>query len=223
MEFVISHVKKDFKNKPVLQDIELSAKKGECIGILGGNGCGKTTLLSILAGVLKADGGSVCFNGKELLGNRADCNEAVGYVPQGTPLFEELTAKDNLRLWYEKKDLEKELEDGVLAMLGIPEFLNVQVSRMSGGMKKRLSIGCAVAGRQPVLLLDEPTAALDLVCKQKIWDYLADFCGKGGIVLLVTHDIQEIERCDKCYLMKEGKLVPYAYEGDVRELVEQLK
>ena len=117
MELVISHVKKDFKNKPVLQDIELSAKKGECIGILGGNGCGKTTLLSILAGVLKADGGSVCFNGKELLGNKEDCNEAVGYVPQGTPLFEELTAKDNLRLWYEKKDMEKELEEGVLAML----------------------------------------------------------------------------------------------------------
>lgn len=223
MELVISHVKKDFKNKPVLQDIELSAKKGECIGILGGNGCGKTTLLSILAGVLKADGGSVCFNGKELLGNRADCNEAVGYVPQGTPLFEELTAKDNLRLWYEKKDMEKELEDGVLAMLGIPEFLNVQVSKMSGGMKKRLSIGCAVAGRQPVLLLDEPTAALDLVCKQKIWDYLVDFCGKGGIALLVTHDVQEIERCDKCFLMKEGKLVSYVFGGDVRELVEQLK
>ncbi len=222
MDLVISHVKKDFKNKPVLQDIELSAKKGECIGILGGNGCGKTTLLSILAGVLKADGGSFCVAGKELLGRREDCSRLVGYVPQGTPLFEELSAKDNLRLWYDKAQLQKELSDGVLAMLGIPEFLNVSVSKMSGGMKKRLSIGCAVAGKQPVLLLDEPTAALDLVCKQKIWDYLANFRSRGGIVLLVTHDVQEIERCDRCFLMKEGKLVPYTYTGDMRQLVEQL-
>ena len=222
MDLEISHVKKEFKNKPVLQDITFSAKKGDCVGILGGNGCGKTTLLSILAGVLKADGGSFCLNGKELLNGKSVNRSEVGYVPQGTPLFEELTAKDNLRLWYGKEELKKELSDGVLAMLGIPDFLNVQVSKMSGGMKKRLSIGCAVAGKQPVLLVDEPTAALDLVCKQKIWDYLTDYRSKGGIVLLVTHDVQEIERCTSCFLMKEGKLVPYAYDGDVRQLVEQL-
>ena len=222
MDLKISHVKKEFKNKPVLQDITFSARKGECVGILGGNGCGKTTLLSILAGVLKADSGSFCINGKELLGQKGVCRSQVGYVPQGTPLFEELSAKDNLRLWYGKEELKKELEDGVLALLGIPEFLDVQVSKMSGGMKKRLSIGCAVAGKQPVLLLDEPTAALDLVCKQKIWDYLADYRSTGGIVLLVTHDVQEIERCSSCFLMKEGKLLPYAYDGNVRQLVEQL-
>lgn len=222
MDLEISHVKKGFKNKPVLQDITFSAGKGDCVGILGGNGCGKTTLLSILAGVLKADEGSFCLEGKELFGRKNVCGETVGYVPQGTPLFEELSARDNLRLWYDKKDLQKELADGVLALLGIGEFLDVQVRQMSGGMKKRLSIGCAVAGRQPVLLLDEPTAALDLVCKQKIWDYLADYRSRGGIVLLVTHDVQEIEWCSSCYLIKEGKLVPYVYDGNVRQLVEQL-
>lgn len=223
VDLIISHVKKDFKNKPVLQDIELSAKRGECIGILGGNGCGKTTLLSILAGVLNADGGSFVVGGREILGQKKLCSQVIGYVPQGTPLFEELSAKDNLRLWYEKEELEKELQDGVLAMLGIPDFIKVHVNKMSGGMKKRLSIGCAVSGKRPILLLDEPTAALDLVCKQKIWDYLDSFKSQGGIVLLVTHDVQEIERCDRCYLMKEGKLVPYTYEGNVRGLVELLK
>lgn len=222
MDLEISHVKKEFKNKPVLQDITFSAKKGDCVGILGGNGCGKTTLLSILAGVLKADSGSFCLSGKELMGGKGIRSNVVGYVPQGTPLFEELSAKDNLRLWYSKQEMKKELEDGVLAMLGIPEFLDVQVSKMSGGMKKRLSIGCAVAGKQPVLLLDEPTAALDLVCKQKIWDYLAQYRKQGGIVLLVTHDVQEIEHCSSCFLMREGKLVPYVYDGNVRHLVEQL-
>ncbi len=222
MDLTINHIQKGFKNKPVLQDITFSANNGECIGILGGNGCGKTTLLSILAGTLNADGGSFAWNGKELLNNKKTRSRIVGYVPQGTPLLEELTAKDNLRLWYDKKNMMEELQGGVLELLGIHEFINVPVSKMSGGMKKRLSIGCAVAGKQPILLLDEPTAALDLVCKQRIWDYLSDYRAKGGIILLVTHDVQEIERCSRCYLMQEGKLVPYDYDGNIRHLVEQL-
>lgn len=222
MDLTINHIQKGFKNKSVLQDITFSANKGECIGILGGNGCGKTTLLSILAGTLNADGGSFIWNGRDLLDNTKTRSRIVGYVPQGTPLLEELSAKDNLRLWYDKKDMMEELQGGVLQLLGIHEFINVPVSKMSGGMKKRLSIGCAVAGKQPILLLDEPTAALDLVCKQRIWDYLSDYRAKGGIILLVTHDVQEIERCSRCYLMQEGKLVPYDYDGNIRHLVEQL-
>lgn len=222
MDLIISHVKKEFKNKPVLQDVSLIARKGECVGILGGNGCGKTTLLSILAGVVKQDAGSFVLYGQEVFEDKTNFNEMIGYVPQGTPLFEELTAKDNLLLWYDRRELKKELEQGVLHMLGIPDFLNIRVSKMSGGMKKRLTIGCAMAGKQKVLLLDEPTAALDLECKQKIWDYLDNYCKNGGIVLLVTHDIQEIQRCNTCYLMKEGVLNPYEFDGDVRQLVERL-
>lgn len=222
MELEISHIKKSFKNKSVLKDITLCAQPGSCIGILGGNGCGKTTLLSILAGTLDADGGSFSWKGKELLRDKKQRSRTIGYVPQGTPLFEELSAKDNLRLWYSRREMKAELESGVLALLGIDEFLHMPVNKMSGGMKKRLSIGCAVAGKQPVLLLDEPTAALDLVCKQRIWDYLTDYQQKGGIILLVTHDVQEIERCDSCYLMKDGELVEYQYDGDVRRLVGQL-
>ena len=222
MDLTINHIKKGFKNKSVLEDITFSANRGECIGILGGNGCGKTTLLSILAGTVSADGGSFCWGGKELLASKEPRSKVVGYVPQGTPLFEELTAKDNLRLWYDRKEMLHQLKGGVLELLGIHEFLSVPVSKMSGGMKKRLSIGCAVAGKQPILLLDEPTAALDLVCKQRIWDYLSDYQAKGGIILLVTHDVQEIEHCNSCYLMQDGKLVPYEYDGNVRHLVEQL-
>lgn len=221
MDLRINHVKKGFRNKPVLQDITFTVKKGECVGILGGNGCGKTTLLSILAGVIKADGGSVCFGDKEILGTKGVGESTIGYVPQETPLFEELSAKDNLCLWYNKKEMKKELEDGVLSLLGIQEFLNRRVSRLSGGMKKRLSIGCAVSGKQPVLLLDEPTAALDLICKQRIWNYLSEYRKQGGIVILVTHDIQEIEQCSECYLLKEGKLIPYMYDGNIERLTEQ--
>lgn len=219
----IDSIKKSFKKTAVLKGITLSAAEGECIGILGGNGSGKSTLLNILAGVSKADEGTVTFKDTDLICDSKKRAELVGYVPQSTPLIEELTAKDNLRLWYESAAyLNKELKSGVLAMLGINEFIKTPVCKMSGGMKKRLSIGCAVANKPKILLLDEPSAALDLICKESISDYLADFKAKGGIIILATHDIQELSLCDRLYILKGGVLNPFEYDGDIHRLVGKL-
>lgn len=221
-ELKIEHLKKSYKKKSVLRDISLQTTKGKCIGILGGNGSGKSTLLSILAGVLKASEGKFLWQGNNLLEDFSLCSEKVGYIPQGTPLLEELTAYDNLLLWYDRRTLEKELESGVLAMLGVNAFLKTRVNKMSGGMKKRLSIGCAVAGNPEILLMDEPSAALDLECKERIANYIRDFKERGGIVLLATHDVQELELCDEWYILKEGILNPYEFDGNVHRLVGKL-
>ncbi len=221
-ELNIVHLKKSYKKKEVLKDISLSTKSGRCVGILGGNGSGKSTLLSTLAGVLKADKGEFLWQGKNLLESSSLRSEYIGYVPQGLPLLEELSARDNLLLWYEREQMETELREGVLAMLGIREFLNVNVCKMSGGMKKRLAIGCAVAGNPRILLMDEPSAALDLECKERIVNYIHDFKAHGGTVLLATHDVQEIEVCDEWYILKDGVLHPYVYDGNVHRLVGTL-
>lgn len=218
----IVNIKKSYKKKNVLNNITLSVEEGSCVGILGGNGSGKSTLLSVLAGVLKPDGGSVDWMGQDLLHNKELRTQILGYVPQGNPLLEELTAWDNLLLWYDKNTLKQELESGVLAMLGIPEFIKVPVNKMSGGMKKRLSIGCVVAANPKVLLLDEPSAALDLVCKERIYNYLKDYKQQGGRILLATHDVQELDLCDKWYILKDGFLTPYEYDGNVHRLVGKL-
>lgn len=218
----IVNIKKSYKKKSVLNNITLSVEEGSCVGILGGNGSGKSTLLSVLAGVLKPDGGSVDWMGQDLLHNKELRTQILGYVPQGNPLLEELTAWDNLLLWYDKNTLKQELESGVLAMLGIPEFIKVPVNKMSGGMKKRLSIGCVVAANPKVLLLDEPSAALDLVCKERIYNYLKDYKQQGGRILLATHDVQELDLCDKWYILKNGFLTPYEYDGNVHHLVGKL-
>lgn len=222
MYIEITNIKKKYRSKQVLRDISFHTEGGKCIGILGSNGSGKSTLLSILAGVLKADGGSFCYDGEDLLHDSHKRAQLVGYVPQGTPLIDELTARDNLLLWYDKKNLLRELDSGVLKMLGINEFLKTQVSKMSGGMKKRLSIGCAMAQRPPILLLDEPTAALDIVCKKKITDYLEKYKKAGGLLLLTTHDAAELELCDECYIIKNGVLEPFTFDGDIGKLVESL-
>lgn len=218
----IKSIQKSYRKKTVLQDVTLTVREGSCVGILGGNGSGKSTLLSILAGVQRPDSGSFLWEGTDLFTDEKLRARILGYVPQGNPLMEELTAWDNLRLWYDKAGLREGLEDGVLAMLGIPDFLKVPVRKMSGGMKKRLSIGCAVANAPKLLLLDEPSAALDLVCKERIGNYLKGFKAQGGCVLLATHDVQELDLCDALFILKDGVLTPYAYDGNVHRLVGKL-
>ena len=216
------HIKKKYGKKIILKDISFDASSGECIGILGGNGSGKSTLLSILAGINRADGGSFGFEGTNLFDSKDKRASLVGYVPQNTPLLEELTAYDNLRLWYDNAALERSLSSGVLAMLGVGEFLKVPVYKMSGGMKKRLAIGCSVAHEPGVLLLDEPSAALDLVCKERISAYLKDFKARGGIIILATHDVHELGLCDRLFILKDGVLEPYVFDGDVHRLAGRL-
>lgn len=222
MEIELRQIAKSFRKKQVLTEVSLRAGAGSCIGILGGNGCGKSTLLSILAGVQRADGGEFLCDGRDLLRDARERRRLVGYVPQGTPLIEELTAWDNLLLWYEREEAKRSLQEGVLRMLGVQEFLSTTVSKLSGGMKKRLSIGCAMNRDQRVLLLDEPTAALDLVCKQNIAAYIGEHRKKGGILLLTTHDAAELALCDALYILKGGVLEPFTFDGDIGKLTERL-
>lgn len=222
MQIEIKQLSKSYGRQSVLKDISFTAQGGQCIGILGANGCGKSTFLSILGGVLEPDAGAFLFNGENLFLDRKKRSTLVGYVPQGTPLVEELTAWDNLLLWYDREELKQQLQNGVLKMLGVDDFLKIAVRKMSGGMKKRLSIGCAMAKQPPILLLDEPTAALDLACKQSISRYLTKYKEAGGLLLLTTHDALELSLCDVIYIMKDGVLHPYDYHGDLNDLVNNL-
>jgi ABC-2 type transport system ATP-binding protein len=204
----VSEIKKSFGKKEVLKGASFNAEKGECIGIVGVNGSGKSTLLSILTGIVKADSGSGIIDGIDVLKYSKEISKIVGYVPQENPLIADLTVKDNLKLWYtgSKYSLKDELESGFLKNLGIDEFVNMTVKKLSGGMKKRVSIGIAVSKRPPVLILDEPSAALDLMAKKIIRDYLLLYIKEGGTVVIATHDEDELSICDRLYVVIDGKL-----------------
>lgn len=228
MQIEVTGIKKAYGRKKVLTDISFSAEAGSCAAILGSNGSGKSTLLSILAGVRRADGGSFFYAQApkretiDLLRHPGQIPKVLGYVPQGDPLMEELNAWDNLRMWYDRETLKRELSEGVLGLLGIDSFLKTPVRRMSGGMKKRLSIGCAVAAHPGILVLDEPSAALDPVCKENIRAFLNAYRREGGIVLMATHDAQDLELCNVCYILRDGTLHPWQYDGDFHKLAEAL-
>ena len=215
-------LKKRYRGREVLRGAEMTAKAGECVGLLGANGSGKSTLLNILAGVIRADGGQALWDGADLLADAALRQRTLGYVPQGSCLFEDLSARDNLRLWYDREMLERELEEGILGSLGIPDFLDRRVSALSGGMKKRLSIGCAAARHPALLLLDEPSSALDLQARGELLDRMRAMRDGGVTLLLSTHDLQEVAMCDRLYLLKEGLLRPVSFDGDAEKLTEML-
>lgn len=224
MNIRINALYKSYKKKHVLENLSFNAKSGDIIGIAGSNGSGKSTLLSVLAGTSRSDSGSFYLNETDLFKNPKLLSSSVGYVPQNTVLFEELSGTDNLRLWYSKYELETALQsDGILSILELEPFMSMRVSKMSGGMKKRLSIACAAAHAPKILLLDEPSGTLDLPCKQKLYSWYKSFTAQGGIIILATHDIQEIKLCTKIFVLKDKSLVPYDFTGDAQNLISFLE
>lgn len=212
----VTDITSAYGKRQILKGASFTARRGECIGIVGANGCGKSTLLAVLAGTLKPKSGTVTYDGRvawsdagkgRMHGDMEVIRGMTGYVPQENPLIPELTVYDNLRLWYpDKHMLRQELTQGFLGLLGIGEFSDQQVSKLSGGMKKRVSIGIAMAGMPPILLLDEPSAALDLICKEDIRIYLQAYMERQGTVVITTHEESELALCDKIYVMKNGIL-----------------
>lgn len=219
----VTDIESAYGKKKVLTGVSIVANPGECIGLVGANGCGKSTLLNILAGLRKQDKGEIFFDEKPVTGRRQFIRY-TGYVPQESNLIEEVTVWDNLLLAYgDSKVINEKLENGFLRFLGLREMCDLKASKLSGGMKKRVSIGCAMASNPPILLLDEPGAALDLPGKGEVRRYLELYKSKGGTIIIATHEESELDLCDKIYALTEGKSreIDRTLRGDA--LVEIIK
>lgn len=206
---------KSYGKKKVLQGISFTAPAGKCTGFIGANGCGKSTLFSILAGVEKADGGTVSLHGKQFGRMETELTRAIGYIPQENALMEDLTVKDNLALYMSlcPGKVENVYIEKLCERFSIQSFEKEKVSRLSGGMKKRVSIVCALLHKPEVLILDEPSTALDLIFKEELAGFIREFTGEGGTVLLSSHDEKEIRQCDKLYAIKDGGAKEIQYES----------
>ena len=204
----VKSVAKKYGRHEVLKDVSFYANTGECVGIVGANGCGKSTLLKILSGSIKPDSGRLVYDGADPLKNVKIFERLVGYVPQENPLMTQLSVMDNLKFWYcdSSRSLKNDLINGAPAMLGISVYADKRVDRLSGGQKKRLSIACALAKQPDVLIMDEPGASLDIVCKEDIKNYLKRYMQSGGTVILTSHEQTELELCSRMYLLKNGTM-----------------
>ncbi|WP_459129590.1 ABC transporter ATP-binding protein [Guggenheimella bovis] len=220
----LQNIFKSYGKKDVLKGVNLKLNRGEIAGLVGENGSGKSTLLSIMSGLERADSGSILYNGK-LMSSKEDLSRYAAFVPQDNPLIEELSVKDNLRLWYAESPikLEEALENGLLKELELDSFLHDRVSTLSGGMKKRLSIACALAYNSPILLLDEPSASLDLLTKRDVQEYTKEYAKNGGTVVLSSHEPDELIICNRLFYLVDGVLVEAPRGTNINEVISHLE
>lgn len=221
----VKDIKKSYGRKVILKGITFSVNEGECVALVGANGCGKSTLLGILAGAIKPDDGKIFCKNDNCFKNKKLFTQYIGYVPQENPLIDKLSVYDNLRFWYcdSSKSVDEDMKDGVLKEFGLDVYRNYPVNKLSGGMKKRLSIACALASNPPILIMDEPGAALDIVCKEDIKKYLKKYLADGGTVIITSHEESELSICNRMLLLKDGELSELADIPSSEQLIKYLR
>lgn len=193
-----------YGSKQILNNAEIEAKPGQIIAIVGRNGCGKSTFLKILSGILKPDSGSISYWDQNPLKKNKLFAKYIGYVPQENPLLEELSVADNLKFWAAGK---RKLNSEIVQQFELSDILNSKVKDLSGGMKRRLAIACVFQRMNPCVILDEPTSSLDIYYQHNIEELLVEHSRKNGIIIMSTHNEAEIEMADVVYVLSEGKTI----------------
>ena len=187
--------------------LDLEIRRGECFGLLGPNGSGKTTTVEMIEGLLEPTAGEI-----ELLGSRwrthdSQLRERMGVALQETFLPEKLTVEELLTLFRSFYRRPRSIED-LLADVELAEKRTAWVGKLSGGQRQRLAIACALVGEPEILFLDEPTTGLDPQSRRQVWGLVASYRARGGTVVLTTHYMEEAERlCDRVAIVDHGKLV----------------
>ena len=202
--------KKSSNEIVALNDLNLEVKEGEIFGLLGPNGAGKTTFLNILAGTVIKNSGSVNVWGFDLDKNARQVRASIGIVPQEVNLDPFFSPKNILELQAGLYGITKKdrITDTILKMVSLEKQANFYARSLSGGMKRRLLIAKAMVHRPPILVLDEPTAGVDVQLRQNLWNNVKELNNQGVTIILTTHLIYEAEEmCNKIAILNKGNLV----------------
>ncbi|MEO8299342.1 MAG: ABC transporter ATP-binding protein [Burkholderiales bacterium] len=209
------HVSKTFRSARgevnALNDVSFDIQPGEFFGLLGPNGAGKTTLISILAGLARASGGQVTVLGHDVVNDFAAARRALGIVPQELVFDPFFTVREALRLqsgYFGVKNNDTWIDE-LLSSLGLADKAGANMRQLSGGMKRRVLVAQALVHRPPVIVLDEPTAGVDVELRQTLWQFIARLNKEQGhTVLLTTHYLEEAEAlCQRIAMLKHGRVV----------------
>ena len=204
----INHVYFNYGKIKALDDLSLQVTKGVSFGLLGPNGAGKTTLIRLLAGLLKPHQGSVTIMGKTPSRLTA---HMTGYMPQLHSLYNELSIRQNVSFFasiYGLKGGERqERVDSVIKLVELWDRRGDSVQNLSGGMRQRVSLACAIVHNPPLLLLDEPTVGLDPELRVTFWNYFARLTAQGTTVVISSHTMDDASHCDKLAFIRDGRVI----------------
>ena len=208
----VRNLEKSYGTVRALQKVTFQVHEGERFGLLGPNGAGKTTLLSIVSGLLSASGGEVRLQGKSLFEGGRDWKRLLGIVPQELAVYGELTARENLLFFGELYGLEgatlRQSVEEVLASVGLSDRGDNLVLTFSGGMKRRLNLGCAMVHHPKLLLLDEPTVGVDPQSRNHIFEEVLRLNAAGVTIVYTSHYMEEVQAlCTRVGIIDHGRLI----------------
>ena len=215
----VNNLTKKFKNTLAVKNINFKINKGSIIGLLGPNGCGKSTTIGMMLGLIKPTSGKVLINKQNIENNRTSLLEKMNFISPYIELPKKLTVEENLKVYgrlYGVKNL-KEKINNLMEKLNLVEFRSRKTGELSSGQKNRVSLAKALVNDPDILLLDEPTASLDPDVGDSIRGFIENFAsGKGKTILLASHNMNEVERlCNEVMMMKDGLIIDKGKSQDL--------
>ncbi|MDN2484377.1 ATP-binding cassette domain-containing protein [Kosakonia sacchari] len=209
--------------KPAVARLDCEIKAGYVTGLVGPDGAGKTTLMRMLAGLMRPDEGSAQVMGLDPIANDSELHAMLGYMPQKFGLYEDLTVMENLNLYADLRSVTGEQRRQTFARLleftALAPFTGRLAGKLSGGMKQKLGLACTLVGEPKVLLLDEPGVGVDPISRRELWQMVHELAGDGMLILWSTSYLDEAEQCRDVLLMNEGELL---YQGEPKALTQTM-
>ena len=219
----IENLVKRYKELIALDHFNLEIQKGEIFGLLGPNGSGKTTTINCLLSLLKYDKGSIEIFGQQMTPDNYDVKRRIGIVMQNVAVFEELNVYENIDyfcgLYIKDKTLRRQYIEEAIEFAGLGEFVKFRPKKLSGGLLRRLNIACGIAHKPELIILDEPTVAVDPQSRNRILEGIVELNQKGATIIYTSHYMEEVEiLCDRIIILDKGKIIA---EGTSEELKKQ--
>jgi len=216
----VSNLRKNYGKKEAVKDLNFKINKGEIIGLLGPNGCGKTTTIAMILGLLKPTSGKIIIKKKNLEEERINLLEKINFISPYVELPKKLSVKENLKVFaklYDIKNINTKINE-IANNLRLEELLDKKTGELSSGQKNRVALAKALINEPEILLLDEPTASLDPETGDFIRTFIENYSKKNNItILLASHNMNEVERmCHSVMMMKDGSIVD---EGKPKNLI----
>lgn len=207
-----------FGSKKIIHGLNFEVKKGEIFGFLGSNGSGKTTTIRALLGIYQADSGALLINGEEFSPEKFG---AIGYLPEERGLYKKEKVIDVMQYFGRLKGLSKkeaqEFSKKYLERVGLEDKANLNIDKLSGGQQQKIQLGITIMGKPDLLILDEPTKGFDPVNRQLLMDIIAEENARGATIVMVTHQMEEVEKiCNRALLLKDGKVKAYGTVDEIR-------
>lgn len=221
----IENLVKRYGNLVALDHLNLKVEEGEIFGLLGPNGSGKTTAINCLLALLKFDKGSIRIEGKEMEPDAYEIKKKIGVVMQNVAVFEQMNVQENIDyfcgLYVTDKKLRKQLVEEAIQFVGLENFRKMKPKQLSGGLLRRLNIACGIAHKPKLIIMDEPTVAVDPQSRNKILEGIKELNSQGATVIYTSHYMEEVEQiCDRIAIIDHGQVLACGTTEELKSMIK---